>query len=211
MRALLWMIAPVVASCAWVSPRPTISTRLIHAHGEVNYCYVHQHAEAERTSDLVVHFAIAADGHVDGATVVAPQADRAELEKCVVELARQWTLPPSDHQAVQLDYTFHPAAGRAVMDAIQATIRSHTDEVKWCYQRRLNTQVVEGRVVLRLYILADGHMEHVRIALSEVKDEGLERCIADHALTWKFPPPIDGPIDVDYPFLLKTSPPETPN
>jgi len=89
-------------------------------------------------------------------------------------------------------------------EAIRTSIRKHLPEVHACYDARMVIPPYpQGRVVTRLFVKSDGHVEWSCVAESTVTDPQIDRCIVDAELDWTFQSNEFGAlVIVDYPFVL---------
>jgi hypothetical protein len=89
---------------------------------------------------------------------------------------------------------------------VQQYIRRHLNEIKWCYQDRLQqNRKLTGKLTLAFTILPSGHVGNPHCTNSTLGDAALESCIANKMSRWKFPQPSDGGVvEVAYPVILKT-------
>jgi hypothetical protein len=109
-------------------------------------------------------------------------------------------------------------AGRAAVrgtlskEIIRRVIRQHINEVKYCYQRELQSNPgLYGRLIVQFTISGMGKVVVSRVARSTLGNSNVETCIAQAVRRWPFPRPQGGGIVVvTYPFVLN-SPRATPN
>jgi len=102
-------------------------------------------------------------------------------------------------------------AGRAEVrgsldkEPIRRVIRRHLNEVRYCYQRELQTKPgLAGRVVLQFTIGAEGQVVASAVQQSSLGNAAAEQCIASAVRRWTFPrPPGGGIVIVTYPFDLR--------
>ena len=89
---------------------------------------------------------------------------------------------------------------------IRRIIRRHINEVKYCYQKELQTRPgLDGRVVILFTIAGTGQVVMARVQQSTMKNRNVETCIARAVRRWLFPKPRGGGIViVSYPFVLRT-------
>ena len=71
-----------------------------------------------------------------------------------------------------------------------------------CWERRADDGA-KNDAVIRLEIGADGGVDRASVANIVAANEGLERCIVDHALAWRFPPP-SCEVTINYRFVFRT-------
>jgi TonB family protein len=99
---------------------------------------------------------------------------------------------------------------RGVLDKeiIRRVIRRHINEVKYCYQRELQTSpALATKVVLSFTIGQAGNVIAARATnASTPGNPGVRRCIVRAARRWRFPPPRpSGLVMVTYPFIIKSA------
>lgn len=89
-------------------------------------------------------------------------------------------------------------------DVIREVVRSHIEDVRYCYNQGLLEQDdLSGRVTVQFTIGPDGAVAAAVIADSDLGHEGVENCIAKATKRWTFPPPTTGgSAVVTYPFVL---------
>jgi hypothetical protein len=89
-------------------------------------------------------------------------------------------------------------------EIIRRIIRRHINEVKYCYQLRLNQRPgLAGRVQVQFSIGASGSVLSSVLHSSTLNDAGTESCIVSAVRRWEFPRPLGGGIViVSYPFTL---------
>jgi len=90
-------------------------------------------------------------------------------------------------------------------DEIAAVIQRHLGQIRFCYEQGLNIKSnLNGRVAIRFFINAGGHVNTANIANTSLHSSDVEGCIVDRLKSWKFPEPRGGVIvKVTYPFVLK--------
>jgi hypothetical protein len=88
-------------------------------------------------------------------------------------------------------------------DAIDAAIRAHKDEFRYCYERELNAghPKLVGKVLTAFVIGGSGRASQLAIATSSMNDANVERCILGVLSRIQFPQPAGGvPVTIKYPF-----------
>ena len=98
------------------------------------------------------------------------------------------------------------AVVRGALDSslIRRVVRRHINEVKFCYQRELQSRPsLSGRVTVRFTIGSTGKVLRSKISRTTLHNANVERCIARAVRRWSFPmPPGGGIVIVSYPFAL---------
>ncbi len=89
-------------------------------------------------------------------------------------------------------------------DLISAVIRKNMGQIRFCYERGLQTNPrLQGRVTTAFSIGPDGRVKTARVKNSSVRSSQVEGCIISRIKSWKFPTPEGGvSVPVDFPFLL---------
>ncbi len=97
--------------------------------------------------------------------------------------------------------------GSLTKEQVQRVIRRHRNQVRYCYEKRLNSRRdLAGKVTLRFTIGGSGAVIAATVADSTVRDGELEGCLRKRLLRWVFPAPAGGNmVVVRYPFLFKQS------
>lgn len=99
--------------------------------------------------------------------------------------------------------------GRLDANAIRDVVRSHRDELGFCFAWQLHQHPdLGGRLVMELEIGADGHVVRARVADDALGDETVARCFVGVTRRMEFPPPESGTVMVRYPFDLSPGEPE---
>lgn len=91
-------------------------------------------------------------------------------------------------------------------ELIRRVIRSHMNQVKFCYESELtHNQKLEGRVQVQFLIGTTGSVVASVVQNSTLGSVQTESCIANAVRRWEFPKPQNGVVSVSYPFVLKTA------
>ncbi|MDZ4677976.1 MAG: AgmX/PglI C-terminal domain-containing protein [Oligoflexia bacterium] len=95
--------------------------------------------------------------------------------------------------------------GGLTMEQIAAVINRHLGEVRYCYERGIQSNPdVSGRLAIRFFIAGTGIVKSANTTSSSLRDVEIENCIVERLKTWKFPEPKGGAtVKVDFPFVLK--------
>ena len=90
---------------------------------------------------------------------------------------------------------------------IQASIAKYISQVRACYEAGLKQEPgLTGTVTVHFVIGSQGTVKIADIGRSTLGNHGVEDCITNRVVTWKFPKPVGGvDVKVNYPFLLKPS------
>ena len=97
-------------------------------------------------------------------------------------------------------------------EQIDEVIKSHMNEVRYCYQRRLkHDPELTGKIVVKFVIEADGTVSSAEVKGSTVADPAVGTWIVDRFLRWQFPETrYGGIVIVSYPFLFAPGDPAPP-
>lgn len=95
--------------------------------------------------------------------------------------------------------------GSLSMEIIRRVIRSHRDQIKYCYSKELTRNPnLTGKVSVKFTISPEGYVQQANVSKTTLRNAAVERCICQKIRTWKFPEPKGGGIViVNYPFILK--------
>ncbi|MEM9073012.1 MAG: AgmX/PglI C-terminal domain-containing protein [Myxococcota bacterium] len=170
-------------------------------------------AVPEETAEgtVVVDFVIDPDGSVATASIgTGSTLQDAGLHACIINEISGWRFATSSATATaRYPFVLSPPSLRRGLtrDAVQRVIRRHHRVVRACYEEALQrTPTLEGRVNLSFTISPTGQVRAAEIREDTLRDPAVARCLADAALTWRFPAPMGGgSVVVNYPFLFQTS------
>ncbi len=92
-------------------------------------------------------------------------------------------------------------------EMVRRVVRSHTDQIRYCYERQLVTHPgLQGKVTVQWLIGPDGKVLRANVVDSSANDQDLDRCLTSKVLTWRFPSPRGGgTVVVNYPFMFRKS------
>ncbi len=88
-------------------------------------------------------------------------------------------------------------------DAIEAAIRAHRNDFKYCYEREVNSghPNLAGKVVTAFTIGGSGRASQMSIASSSMGSAAVEKCVLRVISIIQFPLPGGGvPVTIKYPF-----------
>jgi hypothetical protein len=90
-------------------------------------------------------------------------------------------------------------------DLIRRVIREHVNEVRYCYERELQSSPgLWGKVQLRFVINASGGVQQTAVIENTLGGDAVANCVSGRVKTWRFPRPRGGGVViVSYPFLFK--------
>lgn len=89
-------------------------------------------------------------------------------------------------------------------EAVRRAIRAILNEIKNCYERRLQSNSnLSGKVVIRFVIGDQGRVRQASTKSSTLNDPTVESCVAARIRNQRFPDPPEGTVaEVDYPFVF---------
>jgi hypothetical protein len=139
---------------------------------------------------------------------------------CLQRAWRDMRVPsPHDHTVGHMRLVWESSAscpqiaqgahGTMDKEMIRLVIRSHLDEIRACYERKLLTiPTLQGRVMVQFVIDGNGTVAATTVQSSTFNEAEVDSCITGAVRGWHFPQPCGGGIViVSYPFVLKTSGP----
>jgi len=85
---------------------------------------------------------------------------------------------------------------------VQAIVRRHMNQIKYCYQRELTKDAtLAGRIELKFVIGKDGHVTSAEVKSSTMNNSSVESCLSGRFKRMMFPKPAGGGISiVSFPF-----------
>jgi hypothetical protein len=105
--------------------------------------------------------------------------------------------------------TGNQGSGRGTLDkkVIKSVILEHNKEVRACYQMALSRQPdLAGRVLSQFTICGTGEVVSAVVRDSTLANPTVEECVRRRVLSWRFPKPTGGNVDVVYAFNFFPSP-----
>ena len=96
------------------------------------------------------------------------------------------------------------ALDRSLIDAV---IKRHMNQFRYCYQRELNKDPgLAGKVTVKFVIAGDGTVSRASIKKSTLGNASVESCLSNRFMTLQFPEPKgNGIVIVSYPFMFAGS------
>lgn len=90
-------------------------------------------------------------------------------------------------------------------EVIRRVVRSHSDQVRYCYERALTLNPgLQGKLEIRWIIGPDGVVISADVASNGLGNADVAGCVKTRVKTWRFPAPRGGGIvAVNYPFFFK--------
>jgi len=107
--------------------------------------------------------------------------------------------------------TIRPGAaevrGSLSKEVIRRVVRSHMNEIKFCYEQQLAQRPdLAGRVSVQFIISPSGAVQSSSMAGSTLSNSAAEQCMVRAVRRWAFPAPEGGGIVVvTYPFMLQSA------
>jgi TonB family protein len=97
--------------------------------------------------------------------------------------------------------------GALSKEVIRRVVRSHMNEIKFCYEQQLAGRPdLAGRVAINFIISPSGAVQSASVAGSTLGNATAEGCMARAVRRWSFPAPEGGGIVVvTYPFMLQSA------
>ncbi len=96
-----------------------------------------------------------------------------------------------------------PVRGSLDKEIIRRVIRSHIDEVKYCYEQELTKDhSLFGQIMVQFTIAASGQVIASVLQSSTMGNGRVESCTVQAVRRWQFPKPLGGIVIVSYPFVL---------
>jgi hypothetical protein len=92
-------------------------------------------------------------------------------------------------------------------EVIRRVIRRHLNEVRFCYERELQTLAspdLYGRVTMQFTIGTGGQVLASVVQSSTMNRPSVEQCVAQAVRRWEFPKPA-GVVMVSYPFVFRNA------
>ena len=167
---------------------------------------------------VLMGFERLADGGLLVKPVLSNPAD-PQVEDCVAARAGTFDLPlkpgekhqdawlfQGDGGVVAYQTTHRSDVGGLAKDVIMKVIKKHQNEIKFCYEQRLQQiPTLAGKVAVLFIIGASG--EVLSAEAEELEDQRLApvaECMTRRIRGWKFPEPINGgKVTVTFPWIFK--------
>lgn len=94
-------------------------------------------------------------------------------------------------------------------EQIQEVVRANQERVRECYVDALtdDPSIGAGTVVVRFFIAESGRVRRTEVDDSKAPSPDVASCVGARAMTWVFPGPQGGPVEVVYPFNFTQPPP----
>jgi hypothetical protein len=99
---------------------------------------------------------------------------------------------------------FAPPAPPLSQQQLRAVFQGAYGEVRSCYQRQLEANALQGKLIVELDVVVDGSVADARLKASELDNIDVERCVMGVVRALRFPRPRGAPlVKVVWPFLFK--------
>ncbi|HEV8322253.1 MAG TPA: AgmX/PglI C-terminal domain-containing protein [Myxococcota bacterium] len=86
---------------------------------------------------------------------------------------------------------------------IAMVVRHHLPNIRACLERRLKINpTLSGRVEVQFTIGEDGAVPAAKVVKDTVGDPAVGDCIVGEMRDWRFPRPVDGAVNLIYPFVF---------
>jgi len=86
---------------------------------------------------------------------------------------------------------------------IASKVMRYLGSIRWCYEQQLRLDPqLQGKVNVRFTIGVDGKVSSVEIIKSTLGNPDVESCMVRRIKRWRFPPPKEGEVVVNYPFVF---------
>jgi TonB family protein len=108
------------------------------------------------------------------------------------------------HDSVQVSSGDPIILGALDRELIDAVIRRHMNQVRYCYQRELTRDPnITGEVVVKFEIAADGTVTSAEVKSTTMNHEAVQSCVVGRFMRMQFPGPKGGGIViVSYPLVF---------
>ncbi len=113
---------------------------------------------------------------------------------------------PKRNETLGGDFVCNPIiTGSLEKELICQVIRSHRDQMHYCYLQELTRNPkLAGKVSVKFVVGAKGFITQAAVSKSTLNDAVVEQCIIQKIKTWRFLEPKDGgSATVTYPFIFK--------
>ncbi len=77
--------------------------------------------------------------------------------------------------------------------------RHYASQIAACHSTASRNRSVSGITVVRVRIGQDGHVSRTRVISDSTRDAELQACVQNAIRGWRYPQPIGGDVEVDYP------------
>lgn len=97
-----------------------------------------------------------------------------------------------------------PATGTIDAKVARSFIKSRSNKVRACYEKELKVNnLLRGKVTTQILINTDGSVANVRFLSDTVGSPMMKTCIRKEIISWKFPKPVGGRAEVQFPFRFE--------
>ena len=139
---------------------------------------------------------------------LAPRSDEPDRALLAMAAGSRSGTEPSTAQETPRPPTEPPAKSKSFTGFSAEDVRRASARVQpqfqICYHRHLDSgPELEGRIVMRTQVDADGAVMRARVLKSTIENAKLERCLSRAARRMRFPRPATGPTAVTFSIKLK--------
>lgn len=114
--------------------------------------------------------------------------------------------PKPERHGPRVEQARPTVTGLLSPDIVRRIVHAHLGEVELCYRRgRANNRKLAGRLEISFTVDAAGEVTHASPSGEPFADAEVARCVAEAAMSWRFPRPTHAEVVVSYPFLLTRS------
>ncbi len=131
--------------------------------------------------------------------------ERRQPAAVTVEMATDDVAPRSAGPGAAQPSGVSAIAHRLPPETIQGIVRRNFGRFRGCYREAVHRDPrVQGKLVVRFEIGAQGHVRSARAVESEVRSPELTACVVRgfEAIEFPEPPPDSGPVSVSYPIVF---------
>ncbi len=118
-----------------------------------------------------------------------------------------------DERRVPVVHTDRPiieegSSGQLDIEQLRREMKNRVGALRSCYERALrrNPQL-SGKLLLRFTIVPAGSITGVQLESDSLDDPDMSNCVRRLVLSWRFPAPQGGPMDVAFPFVFQSAGP----
>ena len=116
--------------------------------------------------------------------------------------------PDAEVEGEQAGEGAEPPTGEFLSrEQISSVIRSHSNDIRICYERDLQEDpTLEGRITVNWIIGLDGRVIEQTAVENTMGSGAVESCILEEISRMRFDVPKGGMVNVTYPFTFRTHP-----
>jgi TonB family protein len=96
--------------------------------------------------------------------------------------------------------------GDLAREALAEVINLHLQAVRGCYERALlKAPALTGKLVVEWTVTASGRVTGAKVKSKTLDSAQVESCVLQQIVSWQFPKPEGGPVQVTYPFVFTSA------